>query len=438
MKLAMDKVISKEMTVRAASARYAVPKSTLGDRVKNLLEGKEATAKPCCSDNKGTFSRTFDRDQEEILYNHVKALDSQLMPLSKPEFFKLAYKLAKKLKIKNRFNKETRMAGKDFYYDFMNRHLYLRLRTAESTSLQSAVGFSKDKVNIFFDKLTELMEKYNFEPSRIFNADETGVSCVHNSRLKVMSVKGKKQVGKLTSRERGRNVTVLLSINAAGDQFIPPLFVFPRVRIDNDLKKDAPPGSTFDAQMSGWITKDGFLKWLKAFILAQISPLPSTSSVKYKIRENRSEKSEILTSTPYKNMLVEKKALIEEKKAKEEQRIKIREIKRKIKKEKDNAHKSNADKQKIKHPQTRKLASNAMKLVPRKRLNCNIPSSSSSRATSPSTVPTSSEITNCIICGESFDEDWIQCNTCKGWAHEQCANVEDTLFYHCDLCKKKK
>lgn len=81
-----------------------------------------------------------------------------------------------------------------------------------------------------------------------------------------MSVKGKKQVGKLTSGERGRNVTVLLSINAAGYQFIPPLFVFPRVRIDNDLKKDTPPGSTFDAQMSGWITKDGFLKWMEACV----------------------------------------------------------------------------------------------------------------------------------------------------------------------------
>ncbi|KAG8237552.1 hypothetical protein J437_LFUL017402 [Ladona fulva] len=81
----------------------------------------------------------------------------------------------------------------------------------------------------------------------------------------------KKQVGKLTSGERGRNVTALLSINAAGDQFIPPLFVFPRVRIDNDLKKDAPPGSTFDAQMSGWITKDGFLKWMKAF-LERVNP----------------------------------------------------------------------------------------------------------------------------------------------------------------------
>lgn len=110
------------------------------------------------------------------------------------------------------------------------------------------------------------MLKYRFNPSKICNADETGVSCVHTNRLKVISTKGKKQVGRLTSAERGRNVTILLSINATGDVFVPPLFVFPRVRIDNNLKKDAPPGSIFDGQPSGWITKDGFLKWLQVFV----------------------------------------------------------------------------------------------------------------------------------------------------------------------------
>lgn len=265
MKAAMEKVMLKEMTIREASVAYSVPKSTLGDRVKIITEGGETAAKPC-TDNRGTFQRTFDENQEETLYYHIKALDSQLMPLSKAEFLKLAYQFAEKLKVKHRFNKQKLMAGKDFYYDFMSRHQDLRLRTAESTSLQRAVGFNKGQVTRFFDKLTELIDKYNFSPSKVFNADETGVSCVHNNKVKVMSVKGKKQVGKLTSAERGRNVTVLLSINATGDQFIPPLFVFPRTRIDNDLQKDAPLGSIFDGQKSGWITKEGFLKWLHLFV----------------------------------------------------------------------------------------------------------------------------------------------------------------------------
>lgn len=191
------------------------------------------------------------------IYDHIKTLDSQLMPLNKEEFLKLAYQFAEKMKIKHRFNKDKLKAGKDFYYDFMKRHQDLSLKTAESTSLQRAAGFSKEQVDRFFDKLTELMDKYKFSPSQIFNADETGVTSVHTNRLKVMSVKGKKQVGKLTSGERGRNATLLLSINASGDVFIPPLFVFPRVRLDNELKKDAPVGSIFDAQPSGWITNGG-------------------------------------------------------------------------------------------------------------------------------------------------------------------------------------
>ncbi|KAK9718058.1 hypothetical protein QE152_g23386 [Popillia japonica] len=62
-------------------------------------------------------------------------------------------------------------------------------------------------------------------------------------------------------------------------------------------------------------------------ILDQISPLPSTSSVKYKTREGRSEKSEILTSTPYKNQLIRKKLLDIEKKAKSEEKRAIKESK---------------------------------------------------------------------------------------------------------------
>lgn len=114
----------------------------------------------------------------------------------------------------------------------MRRHQDLSLRTAESTSLQRGVSFNE----------------YNFHQFRIFNADETSVSCVHNNNLKVTSVKEKKHVEKLTSTEKGQNVTVFLSINAIGDFFIPPLFIFPRTKIDNDLKKDASPGSIFDGQ----------------------------------------------------------------------------------------------------------------------------------------------------------------------------------------------
>jgi hypothetical protein len=44
--------------------------------------------------------------------------------------------------------------------------------------------------------------------------------------------------------------------------------------------------------------------------------------------------------------------------------------------------------------------------------------------------------TACIICSETLDEDWIQCLSCGGWAHENCADIEgNMLYYKFDFCK---
>ena len=101
--------------------------------------------------------------------------------------------------------------------------------------------------------LLQLQEQFGYKASQIYNADETGVSTVHTND-KVLSVKGKKQVGKLTSSERGRNVTVMFSMNVTG-HFIPPMFIFPRKKMDNNgrLMIGAPPESIGFACESGWM-----------------------------------------------------------------------------------------------------------------------------------------------------------------------------------------
>ena len=118
------------------------------------------------------------------------------------------------------------MAGKDFFLAFKKRNPDLVLRTPEATSLMRATGFNKPQVDRFYDLLLKLQEQFGFQASQIYNANETGVSTVHKND-KVLSLKGKKQVGKLTSAERSRNVTVMFSMNATG-HFIPPLFIFPK------------------------------------------------------------------------------------------------------------------------------------------------------------------------------------------------------------------
>ena len=46
--------------------------------------------------------------------------------------------------------------------------------------------------------------------------------------------------------------------------------------------------------------------------------------------------------------------------------------------------------------------------------------------------------TECIMCGENFDEDWIQCFTCKDWAHENCVEIPRLTTITVTFVGKKK
>jgi hypothetical protein len=102
MKLAIDKVGSKEMSVREAADTFSVLSSSLGDILTKLKEGEMVIMTP----NMGWFRRTFTDELEEKLVSHTKDLHSRLMPLTRKEFCIMAYKLAENLKIPHRFNKQ--------------------------------------------------------------------------------------------------------------------------------------------------------------------------------------------------------------------------------------------------------------------------------------------------------------------------------------------
>lgn len=111
-----------------------------------------------------------------------------------------------------------------------------------------------------------------FTPDHIYNVDEIGITTVPNKPSKVIATKGKKQVGTSTSSERGQLVTVEICMSAAG-HFIPPLFIFPRVRLKAELLNHAPPGSVAVPHKSGWMQSEIFVEWFKHFI-SHCNPSP--------------------------------------------------------------------------------------------------------------------------------------------------------------------
>jgi hypothetical protein len=82
-------------------------------------------------------------------------------------------------------------------------------------------------VNKFSDLIEPELKKISFNPNRLYNCDETGISIVKHKNTKVIAVKVKKAMASLISAERGCLITVVTRMNAAGP-YVPPLAVFPR------------------------------------------------------------------------------------------------------------------------------------------------------------------------------------------------------------------
>lgn len=183
--------------------------------------------------------------------------------LTKLELRKAVFDYAEKNMIPHRFNKDNKLAGKDWLDGFLKRNERISIRKPEATSLNRIKAFNKVEVKKFYQNLEEVMNKYNFQPDRIYNFDETGKNIVHKPKL-IIAKKGMKRVGGATSGERGKNHTVACAVSAAG-HYIPPMIIFPRVRMSPNLMIDGPPGTVYKASKSGYITEELFVEWLVHF-----------------------------------------------------------------------------------------------------------------------------------------------------------------------------
>lgn len=64
------------------------------------------------------------------------------------------------------------------------------------------------------------------------------------------------QVGALTSAEKGATVRVKVCFNVV-ESHTPPMFIFPKVRMNPELIKDYPPKA---CHPPGWMQTDVFIK----------------------------------------------------------------------------------------------------------------------------------------------------------------------------------
>jgi hypothetical protein len=145
------------------------------------------------------------------------------------------FAIANNLKVPQSWARDKK-AGQDWWHGFKKRHDLTTWKPEATSYFQRAIAVKRRMFDVFYNNLAKVMDENKFEPSSIFNCDETGVTTAQKPK-EVVTARGKKQVGSLTSGERGELVTV----SAAG-QVLPPLFIFPRVNYRDHFIIDAPPG----------------------------------------------------------------------------------------------------------------------------------------------------------------------------------------------------
>lgn len=152
-----------------------------------------------------------------------------------------------------------------WYRNFMSRWPGLKVVKPRGLQIQRAKATSAESVDRYFTELEAILKKYGLLtcPERIYNVDEKGISTMHKPPS-VVAATGTKPPS-VTSGGRV-NITVIGCGNALGHQ-IPPYFIFPGQRMNQDLLEGKTPGADGTVSESGWSNSEVFMKYLSQHLL---------------------------------------------------------------------------------------------------------------------------------------------------------------------------
>ena len=153
---------------------------------------------------------------------------------------------------------------------FLRRHPEISMRVPEGLEKERA-SVTIEKVMTWFDDLEEYfrgdevqngLEVFH-DPSRIFNADETGFPLAGGKMEKVLAPRGARDVYLQSSSDKSHKtqITVLACANAAGS-FLPPMMIFQGVRFHYNPTEGGPEVTVPGRSANGWIDSEVFYEWV--------------------------------------------------------------------------------------------------------------------------------------------------------------------------------
>ena len=150
--------------------------------------------------------------------------------------------------------------GRQWLRGFFNRHPELTFRTTVQLGKERAV-INKEKLLHWFSDLTACVhdeikdERILLDPTRLYNADETGFSfsLCPNKNSKVVGSKGAPVVYHFGNSDKTQ-MTVMAAASASG-HFIPPMIIYPGQRFSYNPLDGFEEAAFGGQRMDGWTVR---------------------------------------------------------------------------------------------------------------------------------------------------------------------------------------
>ncbi|XP_065678145.1 uncharacterized protein LOC136093140 [Hydra vulgaris] len=237
----VDAVLLKGKSIRKTAKNFNIPEKSLSRYCKKQQPHGQQISGYIKS------RQVFTDLQEGLLEQYVTKASDIYYGLSPKEVTKLAYQY-----------------GKDWFSAYLKRHKKLSIRKPEATSQARVSSFNPTNIQKFYNNLQTILNRLKLESEDIWNMDETGITTVQ-TQDHFVARKGFKEIGCVTSAERGNLVTVAVAVSASGNS-ITPFFIFPRVKFKSYSLNGAPDGSAGAASPSGWMTEVQFFQFSHHFV----------------------------------------------------------------------------------------------------------------------------------------------------------------------------
>lgn len=249
---AITEIKSGNLSLNKASEQYGIPKSTLHNKLTNKVPNIRKMGPP----------PILTSTEEKRIEAWILAKAKLGFPMHPDEVKDAVKKILQDIGRANPFTDDR--PGEKWLKLFLGRHPQIARKNTEIIS-KSRASVTEESIRVWFSDLQTFLQNENIfdmieDPSRVFNADETGIRTCMKSGL-VLAPKGYKNLYEVSSGSEKESITVLCNYSAAGI-VAPPMVMFPYKRIPKELALSVPEGWAIGRSDSGWMTAATFYEYI--------------------------------------------------------------------------------------------------------------------------------------------------------------------------------